>query len=293
MKTTEIINAVCAHLGITKAEMAKQMGLYPSSFYRKLSTESMTLEELQRCLDKVGVVMELEFVFPDGDVFNAQTNYEQLYERMNILEQELVTAGKVADFHKKTLKELRTELNSAVGYVELSGQNEARAEEYLKKLQAVHTSMERTISYSLGEAFEEEMTEVDLEQTEALEGQRVLLVEDNELNRKILKEVLLGHGLVVEETDNGGKAISMVKENAPGYYQFILMDIEMPEQDGYETTQKIRKLPNRIRANIPIIALTANANAKNRERATVVGMDDFLVKPVNSVRLLGCLVKYL
>lgn len=69
------------------------------------------------------------------------------------------------------------------------------------------------------------------------------------------------------------------------------MDIEMPVMDRYEATTRIRKLPNRIRANVPIIALTANASLENRERATEVGMDDFLVKPVNSARLLKSLVR--
>ena len=71
------------------------------------------------------------------------------------------------------------------------------------------------------------------------------------------------------------------------------MDLEMPEMDGYETTLRIRKLPNRIRANVPIIALTANALPENREKAIVVGMDDFLTKPINSERLLYSLTKYL
>ena len=66
----------------------------------------------------------------------------------------------------------------------------------------------------------------------------------------------------------------------------------MPVMDGYEAAMKIRKLPNRIRASIPIIALTANAIPENRERAAVVGMDDFLVKPVNSTRLLRSMAKF-
>ena len=71
------------------------------------------------------------------------------------------------------------------------------------------------------------------------------------------------------------------------------MDIEMPAMDGFEATMQIRKLPNRIRANIPIIALTANAIPENRERAAAVGMDGFLVKPINTARLLGSLAKFL
>ena len=83
-----------------------------------------------------------------------------------------------------------------------------------------------------------------------------------------------------------------MKAQEPGYFHFILMDIEMPVMDGYEATTRIRKLPNRIRANVPVIALTANACFENRERAKKIGMDDFLVKPVNSSRLLKSLARF-
>lgn len=293
MKTAEIINSICSHLGIAKADLAKRMGLYPSSLYRKLSKESMTFEELQKCLDILGVSVELEFHYPDGDKLSSQIKHEQLIDRMDILEKELEAADKVDEFRKKSLRDLRTELNSAVGYAELCRRHGSLAESYLNKLSIVHSNMEKTISFALGEAFDDKTDIVDTAKIDELQGNRLLLVDDNELNREILKEVLLDHGLLIEETDNGSKALTAVKEHEPGYYRFILMDIEMPEMDGYDATLKIRKLPNRIRANTPIIALTANAVPENQERAFAVGMDDFLVKPVNIPRLLSCLVKLL
>ena len=293
MKTAEIINSICSHLGIAKADLAKRMGLYPSSLYRKLSKESMTFEELQKCLDILGVSVELEFHYPDGDKLSSQIKHEQLIDRMDILEKELEAADKVDEFRKKSLRDLRTELNSAVGYAELCRRHGSLAESYLNKLSIVHSNMEKTISFALGEAFDDKTDIVDTAKIDELQGNRLLLVDDNELNREILKEVLLDHGLLIEETDNGSKALTAVKEHEPGYYRFILMDIEMPEMDGYDATLKIRKLPNRIRANTPIIALTANAVPENQERAFAVGMDDFLVKPVNIPCLLSCLVKLL
>lgn len=293
MKTAEIINNACSHLGITKADLAKRLGLYPSSFYRKLSNDSMTLEELQKCMDVLGASMEIEIKYPDGNTLSSRDNHEQLIDRMNLLQKELEVEHKAAEYHKKLLRELRTELNSAVGYAELSKRHDSKAESYMDKLQLVHTNMERTIAYAFGEDFDDNVYETASEDIEALEGKRLLLVDDNEMNREIMKEVLVSHGLIVDEADNGYKAIDAVKDNPPGYYQFVLMDIEMPEMDGYEATMKIRKLPNRIRANVPIIALTANAIRENRERASVVGMDDFLVKPANSGRLLRSLVKLL
>ena len=292
MKTAETINIACSELGTTKAELAKRMGMLPSSLYRKLARESMTFEEFQKCLDVLGVTITFDLQYPDGKVRSSQANYERLLKKIDLLEKELEAARKAAEFHKRSLQDLRTELNSAVGYTELGGRHGSKAEEYLQKIQLVLTSMESTIAYALGEPLDDEPEAENPEDIQALKGKRVLLVDDNALNREIMREVLVGHGLIVEEGVNGSEAVAAVKANEPGYYHFILMDIEMPVMDGYEATVNIRKLPNRIRANIPIIALTANAVAENRERAAVIGMDDFLVKPTNSARLLRSLAKF-
>lgn len=291
MKTAETINYVCAELGTTKADLAKRMGMLPSSLYRKLARESMTLEEFQKCLDVLGVTIEFELQYPNGEVRSSKASHELLLQRMELLEKELEAARRADRFYQKSLKELRTELSSAVGYTELGARHSGRAEDYLKKLQSVLTNMEVSIAYALGEPLDEEPEEKEPEDLGTLEGKRVLLVDDNELNREIMKAVLVDHGLIVEEGANGSEAVAAVKANEPGYFHFILMDIEMPVMDGCEATGIIRKLPNRIRANVPIIALTANAVPENRARATAVGMDDFLVKPTNSARLLRSLSK--
>lgn len=292
MKTAETINSVCSELGTTKADLAKRMGIHPSSLYRKLSRESMTFEEFQNCLDVLGVSIEFNIQYPDGKVRSSQANHEMLLERMDLLEKELEATRKAAEFHKRSLRDLRTELNNIVGYTELGMRYGSKAEEYLEKIQRVLTNLESTIACVLGESTNDEPDSKDSENLEALKGRRVLIVDDNELNREIMKEVLIGHGLLAEEASNGSEAVETMKAKEPGYYQFILMDIEMPVMDGYEATMKIRQFPNRIRANVPIIALTSNAVSENRERAAVVGMDDFLVKPTNSMRLLRSLAKF-
>lgn len=293
MKTAETINLVCLELGTTKAELAKKMGMLPSSLYRKLSRESMTFEEFQKCLDLLGVTIEFNLRYPDGSVQSSQANHERLLERMDLLEAELDAAKKAAEFHKKTLRDLRTELNSAGGYAELGRRPGASAEEYLEKIQQVLGGMEHAISDALGEAVYQEPEDEAVDPVEIPPGRRVLIADDNELNRHILTEILVQHGLIVEEAENGSKAAAAIQEKEPGYYHYVLMDIEMPVMDGYESTLRIRKLPNRMRANVPIIALTANASEENRERAVEVGMDDFLAKPVNSARLLKSMAKFL
>lgn len=86
MKTAETINIVCSDLGITKAELAKRMGILPSSLYRKLSRESMTLEEFQQCLDVLGVEIEFSLKYPDGNVRSSKNYYEMLLKKLDLLE---------------------------------------------------------------------------------------------------------------------------------------------------------------------------------------------------------------
>lgn len=156
MKTAETINIVCAELKITKAELAKRMGMLPSSLYRKLTRESMTFEELQKCLDVLGVTIAFNLQYPNGKVQNSQANHEILLERMELLEKELEAARKAAEFHEKSLRALRTELNSAVGYTELGMRHGSDAAEYLGRIQLVLTNMELAIAGALGEPANEE-----------------------------------------------------------------------------------------------------------------------------------------
>lgn len=293
MKTAETINNVCAELGVTKAELAKRMGILPSSLYRKLARESMTFEEFQRCLDVLGVTVEFEIRYPGGNVQSSKNIYETLLERSDMIETELEAAKKSAEYHKKSLKELRTELSSVAGYAELGRREGFDAEEYLGKIQTVLSNIDLSIGYALGESIMPEQDDIREEIPEIPEGMRALVVDDNEINREVMKELLIYHGFEVDEAANGFEAVEKIKAKEPGYYHFILMDIEMPVMDGYEAAVKIRKLKNRIRANIPVIALTANAFIENRERARAAGMDDFLVKPISSDRLLRCLAKFL
>lgn len=116
METAKTINTVCSDLGVTKADLAKRMGMLPSSLYRKLARESMTFEEFQRCLEVLGVTIEFTLRYPDNSLRSSQVNPEMLLEKMDMLETELEAARKTAEFHKKSLRDLRTELNSAVGY---------------------------------------------------------------------------------------------------------------------------------------------------------------------------------
>ncbi len=293
MTTLEIINNVCDKLGISKAALAKKIGMLPSSLYRKLDRDSMSLQELQKCLDLLNVSLSVNIKYPDGTVEDPQVNYELLLEKYNVVNKELTTINMTNEFQRKSLKELRTELTNASAYLDLSKKRAADSSLYLNKVRTSLNSMDVTIAYALGEEPTIKRQSNEPINIEVLKGKRILIVEDNELNRSVIKDVLSDYDLTIEEVDNGKDAITKINQNVPGYYQCILMDIEMPEMDGFETTINIRNLNNRIRSNTPIIALTANATAINKEKSVVVGMDGFLTKPIDTNQLLYSLEKVL
>ena len=112
-------------------------------------------------------------------------------------------------------------------------------------------------------------------------GKRLLVVEDNLINMEIAGMILSQAGFVVETAENGRIAVDMVSASAPGYYDAILMDIQMPVMDGYEATRAIRALPNKALADIPILAMTANAFKEDVEAAANAGMQAHIAKPVD------------
>ncbi|MBP5201941.1 response regulator, partial [bacterium] len=112
-------------------------------------------------------------------------------------------------------------------------------------------------------------------------GKRVLLVEDNTINMEIAKMILLQNGFIVETAVNGKIALDMVSASEAGYYDIILMDIQMPVMDGYEATKAIRTLENKALASIPIVAMTANAFAEDVKAAKEAGMQAHIAKPVD------------
>ena len=124
-------------------------------------------------------------------------------------------------------------------------------------------------------------------------GRRVLLVDDNELNREIAMDLLEDLELEVEEAADGTEAVEKVSAAGAGYYHVVLMDVQMPKMNGYEATRRIRALPDKALASVPIIAMTANAFEEDKKNAYAAGMNAHLAKPINVDELSATLSRFL
>ncbi len=157
---------------------------------------------------------------------------------------------------------------------------------------------EITVTLDLRIATEEELRKWEEARQPAgeqisLKDLRVLLVDDNELNREILQEILEDEGCVVAGiAENGAVAVEKIRTSRPGDYDLVLMDVQMPVMDGYEATRRIRALGDKALSSVPILAMTANAFEEDRQNALAAGMNAHLTKPVDIRKLRETLAKY-
>ena len=122
---------------------------------------------------------------------------------------------------------------------------------------------------------------------------RLLLVEDNEINREIATMILSEAGFMLETAVNGQEAVEKVAVSQPGYFDAILMDVQMPVMNGYEATKAIRALDNSALANIPIVAMTANAFTEDVQAAKEAGMNAHIAKPIDIAKMMETLTEIL
>ena len=147
------------------------------------------------------------------------------------------------------------------------------------------------LQFKLCDAVEE--NKEDDESIPDFRGKKILLVEDNELNREIAVEILQEAGFSIETAGDGMAAVEKMRHAAAGTYDLVLMDVQMPKMDGYEATREIRKLSDPEKASIPIIAMTANAFAEDRQKAFESGMDGYIAKPIDISKMLETLKGFL
>lgn len=140
---------------------------------------------------------------------------------------------------------------------------------------------------------QQEQKDTSAQGAELIKGKRILLAEDNDLNAEIALFILRNMGLEVERVEDGAQCVSMLEQQPAGTYDLIFMDVQMPKMDGYTATQNIRALDDKKKAAIPIVAMTANAFAEDRERALAAGMNGHIAKPIDVKKLERVLLQLL
>ncbi|MBR2804091.1 MAG: response regulator, partial [Eggerthellaceae bacterium] len=139
----------------------------------------------------------------------------------------------------------------------------------------------------------EEENSVQEPETVSFEGTRALLVEDNEINREIAQMLLSQAGFEFDTAVDGKQALDLVSASEPGFYDVVLMDIQMPVMDGYTAAKAIRALPNPALSEIPIIAMTANAFQEDIRTAEEAGMNGHIAKPLDVTTMMNTLERVL
>ncbi|MCM1200994.1 MAG: ATP-binding protein [Bacteroides fragilis] len=209
--------------------------------------------------------------------------------------------GMSEDFVAHIFEPFKREENSTISGIQGTGLGMAITRNIVEMMGGVISVKSRkgigsefTVSFTFrlntGETIcqEEEMQNPEEQLKEVCTG-RILLAEDVELNQEIAATILGDAGFEVEIAGNGKIAVDMLQKSEPGYYQVILMDVQMPVMNGYEATRSIRALENRELASIPIIAMTANAFEEDKQEALKSGMNGHIAKPIDIEVLFGVL----
>ena len=209
--------------------------------------------------------------------------------------------GMSQEFVQKVFDAFEREVNSTVNKIQGTGLGMAITKSIVELMNGfiqVETKQGEGTEFTVSLTFrlwEQELYQAKTPEEEENDGEidftgrRILLVEDNELNREIASEILLDYGLEVESAENGQAALEKLKSGGAGRYDLVLMDVQMPVMNGYEATKAIRQLEDPGLAGITIVAMTANAFHEDRQAALESGMDGFISKPIDVEQLVKTL----
>ena len=211
--------------------------------------------------------------------------------------------GMSEEFQKHIFEDFERERNSTASHIEGSGIGMGITKKLVELMNGTIEVKSKqgegssfTVTVSCRKALKEDTLEkknTNLHNKNCLNGVRILLVEDNEINTEIARELLTEEGCIVETADDGVACVDMIERADADYYKMILMDIQMPIMNGYDATLAIRKMKDTKKARIPIIAMTANAFAEDIQKVLSVGMNDHVAKPVDMNILVSTMMKYL
>ena len=295
VRLCDVIRNLCAEVRMSQGELARRTGQSPSNFSRKLKNDTIDFKEFQQYLDILGARCELKVFLPDGsDAAPPENMDNRTRERIGILESQLSVEKKKLGYFLAVSHDLRTSFDAVTGATELAlshSGDTARVEECLEKMRLAENNIIRLVNdslsiYGLNTPFAAVDDAADDVTAAELAGLRLLLVDDSDINRDIVKNLLEDYSLRVEAVSCGEDALVCLAAAAEEPFDVVLMDIEMPGMNGFETTRKIRALADSRPASVPVVALTANTDTAGKQRALAAGMNDYLEKPTDIQTLL-------
>lgn len=256
-------NVAEAYLG--DAMHLKQILLNLLSNAIQFTREEGRISLTARQTEKNGEQAVLKIQVEDNGIGMSEEFQKVLFEPF---EQENATEGRVFESSGLGLSITRNLVQLMGGTIEFESKI------------AEGTTFEVELPFKITEEFPRREAEVTEVEPEGFQGQRVLVVEDNDINLEIVQTILEGWNLVVDAAENGLVALEKFRASRPGWYRLILMDIRMPVMDGLTATRKIRGLNREDAGTVPIMALTANASQEDSRYAASIGMNEYLTKPV-------------
>lgn len=231
-----------------------------------------------------------EFVFTDNGMGMSKEFLEKLFEPFSREEDSRVNKIEGTGLGMAIARSIARKMNGDIIVESKLGKGSCFTVQLSLKL------VDKIIPGGETEKAAEDAQELQIVQSlskEVLAEKRLLLAEDNELNREIAVELISQTGVAVDSAETGKEALERFEKMPENYYDMIFMDIQMPEMDGYEATAAIRRLSRKDAARIPIIAMTANAFAEDIRKSKEAGMNEHLTKPLDIGELMKCLEKWL
>ena len=265
MNLAEEVRRLARELGLTMTEVARRIGQSPANLSKKLTKGTLSFEDFEKILRAMGVQMDCRFTLPDGRTEEEGSTDPRLRSQMAILEQQLTVERLKSQYFAEARHGLYTALTTISGGLTLAEHHRDDPEKVQRCIDRIRPALNELQALIADDPFNREMgtvapIPVEEDPEKLLAGKRVLLVDDNALNRSIVQELLEDSGLLVDPAATGSEAVTRMMTAAPGSYDYVLMDLMMPEMNGFDAARVIRALPEKARAQVPIIAMTASTS---------------------------------
>lgn len=300
MSAAKIIKDLCKQQNVSLTELAQRTNQSQQNLGQKLSRDSLRWDEFIKLVEALGLKMDYNFKSNEDD--EVEVVDEKIKEKIAMLEAKAEYERRNTEYLRGLSRDIRTALYTAKGSAFTIKKSLAKNSKVWDACESLYKALDK-IDSIVEEGFNDtdpsfaRSQEMDLDafryNIEELRGRRILLVDDTDTNREITKDILEENDLIVEEASDGREAVEMVENAKPGYYDCIVMDIQMPVMDGLKATKAIRSIANRAKANIPILAMTANAFESDRRKSFEAGMDGHVTKPVEPMRLLQTIARFM